>query len=204
LLVCRRLVSLLRQKNTSFPDYLVLRKDRPVGNGGGIAILVHHPISYIPIDLSDVCRGDDVMELQGITATINGSPIDIFNLYIPPSSSCPPAYKLSLIPLFGFSDLDTIVMGDFNAHHGAWFAASTCSRGDAFIEEIENSNLCISNSDTPTRLPSQGIPNSPDLTLNSAHLALPAVWCTQVKLNSDHLPVTIDVGGEQNPKRITC
>jgi hypothetical protein len=79
----------------------------------------------------------------------------------------------------------------------------TCSRGDAFIEEIENSDLCVLNSDTPTRLPSQGIPNSPDLTLISAHLAFSAVWCTQVKLNSNHLPITIDVGREQNPKRTT-
>jgi exonuclease III len=144
-----------KAKKQSFLNYSVLRKDRPVGNDGGIAILVHHSISCIPIDLSDVCRGDDVIELQGIMVTVNGSPINIFNLYIPPSSSCPPAYKPSLITLFDFSDSDTIVMGDFNAHHEAWFASSICSRGDAFIEEIENSNFCVLNSDTPTRLPSQ-------------------------------------------------
>jgi hypothetical protein len=75
-------------KNPSIPNYTVLRKDCLVGNGGGIAILVHHSVSFFPIDLSDLYRGDDIIEIQGVTATINNSPINIFNLYIPPSSSC--------------------------------------------------------------------------------------------------------------------
>jgi hypothetical protein len=110
--------------------------------------------------MSVISQGDDVMELQGITATLNGSPINVFYLYLPPASSCPPQYKPNLDPLLKFSDADAVVLGDFSAHHGVWFTSSACFRGDAVIEAIENSPLCILNSETPTRLPNQGNPNS--------------------------------------------
>jgi hypothetical protein len=141
------------------------------------------------------------MELQGVTATINRSPINVFNLYLPPASSCPPHYKPNLNPLFGHSDSDAIIMGDLNTLHGAWFVSSTCPRGEAIIDDVESSSFCVINTDTPTRLPSQGNSNSPDVTLISAHLALSAVWGTHVKCNSDHLPILIDVGGYSPPVR---
>jgi hypothetical protein len=92
-------------------------------------------------------------------------------------------------------------MGDLNAHHGAWFASSTCPRGESIIDDVESSSFCVINTDTPTRLPSQGNSNSPDVTLISAHLALSAVWGTHVKCNSDHLPISIDVGRDSPPVR---
>ena len=190
-----------KSKDPSFPDYTILRKDRPVGNGGGIAILVHHSVCYTPIDTSTITQGDNTMEILGISASVNKSPMNIFNVYLPPASSCPPLYKPDLEPLLRFSDCDTIIMGDLNAHHGSWYASSTCSRGEIFSDSIENSALCVLNTDTPTRLPNNGNPNSPDLTLISAHLALPALWTTHVKLNSDHLPITIDLGDDSPPAR---
>jgi hypothetical protein len=80
-----------------------------------VAILIHHSVNFSPIDVSAITQGDGVMELLGVSASINGSPINIFNLYVPPASSCPPAYKLDLNPLLSFSDNDTIIMGDMNA-----------------------------------------------------------------------------------------
>jgi len=41
------------------------------------------------------------------------------------------------------------------------------------------------------------------LSLISAHLAADANWRTHVKLNSDHLPITIDLNSkEHNPTRM--
>ena len=161
-----------KSKNPSFLDYTLLRKERPVGNEGGVAILIHHSVTFSPIDVSSITQGDDVVELLGISASVNGSPINVFCLYVPPASSCPQAYKFDLNPLLNFSDTDTIIMGDVNAHHPAWFASSTCGRGDDLVESIENSAMCVLNTDTPTRLPGHGNPNSPDITLISAHLLL--------------------------------
>jgi hypothetical protein len=89
-------------KDPSFPDFNLLRRDRPVGNGDGIAILIHHSVSFYPIDTLALTQGDDVIELLGISAKMNGSPINIFNMYIPPASSCPPLYKPNIRPIWDF------------------------------------------------------------------------------------------------------
>jgi hypothetical protein len=127
--------------------------------------------------------------------------VNVFNVYVPPGSSCPPTYKLDLNSLLSFFDSDTVIMGDVNAHHAAWYASSNCSRGDDLVEAIENSALCVINTDTPTHLPSHGDPNSPDVTIISAHLAVSALWTTQISLNSDHLPITVDLEGDSPPGR---
>ncbi|KAA0183355.1 hypothetical protein HAZT_HAZT003633 [Hyalella azteca] len=92
---------------------------------------------------------------------------------------------------------NTIIMGDFNAHNPAWFsvtqddhAAAPC---EALMNQVDSSQLFLLNQDTPTRLPSQAAPSSPDLTLISPHLALDAVWTLLARLNSDHLPISISL-----------
>ena len=94
-----------------------------------------------------------------------------------------------------------------NAHHEAWFSSTTSDqgfqRGNTIINSINNSNLVTLNQPHPTRLPTHGNPSSPDLSLISAHLATDAVWLTHVRLNSDHLPITIDLSSpEYQPTRI--
>ncbi|KAA0200318.1 hypothetical protein HAZT_HAZT001911 [Hyalella azteca] len=88
-------------------------------------------------------------------------------------------------------------MGDFNTHNPAWFSATqddrAAARGAALINQIDSSLFILLNQDTPTRLPSQGAPLSPDLTLISPHLALDAVWTPLARLNFDHLPFSISL-----------
>ena len=103
----------------SFPGYHILRKDRtPPDGGGGLAFVIHHSVQYIEIDTINI--SDAHLEIQAITATVDNSPIDIYNIYLPPPSSCDPDYALSesvMEALLGHSDADMLVMGDFNAHH---------------------------------------------------------------------------------------
>ncbi|KAF2355408.1 Endonuclease/exonuclease/phosphatase [Trinorchestia longiramus] len=67
-------------------------------------------------------------------------------------------------------------MGDFNAHIPAWFSFTNddrvTARGINIISAIDSSPLCLLNQDSPTRLPSNGNPSSPNLTIASPHLAL--------------------------------
>jgi hypothetical protein len=186
-------------KNPGFPGYTLLRIDRPIGNGSGIAILVYHSVGYTSLDTSTLTLGDDVIELLGIMATINGFPINVFNVYLPPPLPAHPVTNLTLTVSLDSLIADSIVLGDFNAHHAAWFATSSCTRGNDLAGIIEDSSFCSLNCDTPTHLPDHGNPNSPDLSLISAHLAPSAVWGTQVNLNSDHFPITIDLGGDDSP-----
>lgn len=67
-------------KSPFFANYTVLRRDRPTGRGGGLAILVHHSVLFTHIDSSSIFPGDGTAELLGISATINGSPIIVLNV----------------------------------------------------------------------------------------------------------------------------
>ena len=99
-----------------FPDYTTVRHDRPgASRGGGLITLVHHSISYTRLP-SDLFPNDSTAEQLSITATINDIPLHIHNIYIPPHSSCPPNYTPSFTRLFQAQD-DTLILGDFNAHH---------------------------------------------------------------------------------------
>jgi hypothetical protein len=100
-----------------------------------------------------------------------------------------------LVPILNFSDSDTVILGDVNAHHASWFLATNSStsaaRGDVLAVAIENSALCILNSDSSTRLPNNGNSTYPDIASIFAHLVLSTIWTTHTRLNSDHLPITI-------------
>ncbi|KAH7696884.1 hypothetical protein AAVH_36035 [Aphelenchoides avenae] len=54
-----------------------------------------------------------------------------------------------------------------------------------------DSSYGVLNEDSPTRLPTAGVPTSPDVSLASSSLPTSAEWQTLVALGSNHLPVLI-------------
>ena len=179
----------LKAKSPIFPGYTLLREDRPRGGGGGVALLIHHSLSFSRIDTSFL--RDKFIECIAIRVEINGADLDLFNVYIPPASSCTAHHSPDIGPILHLSDNDVIVCGDFNVHHGGWHSTLVDIRGETLANTIENSPLIVLNEDTPTRLPTNGNPTSPDISLASAHLALASHWSTLVGLNSDHLPILV-------------
>lgn len=140
------------------------------------------------------------IECFAVKVNINNSDLIIFNVYIPPVSSCPQLFRPDLSSIFNHPDDDILVCGDFNAHHEAWDSSLADPRGDLLSDAIEISRLIILNDPgTPTCLPKSGSLSSPYLFLASAHVALAATWATHVNLNSDHLPITISLSCEDAP-----
>ena len=95
-----------------FPNYYLLRKDRsPADGGGGLAFLIHDSVPFRTLDTSHI--PDQLLEIQGISASINNSEIDILNLYLPPASSCPghTLASATVDSVVGFSDGDLLVLG---------------------------------------------------------------------------------------------
>ena len=157
-----------------------------------MALLIHHSIAYTPIPFSS---SDPHLEVIAANILIDNSSFNVINVYCPPASACAANYTPDIDAVFALAQGDSIVIGDWNCHHEAWFSAPEDRRGEAFAEAIESSDLCILNQDTPTRIP-LGINNnqrssSPDISLISAHLALAVTWAAVVHLNSDHLPIVI-------------
>ena len=191
-------------KDPPFPGYTIFRKDRPGGGcGGGVAFLVHHSISFSPIDVT-FASADQSLELIAINVSINNSNIAVFNAYCPPSSSCVRGYLPEISSLLDNADGDSLIVGDWNGHDSAWFSSISDDRGAHLLHEIEQSDFFILNKDTPTRLPgSNQRPTSPDLSLISAHLALAVNWDVDVRLSSDHLPISISFVDDQPNPRLT-
>ena len=86
-----------------------------------------------------------------------------------------------------------LILGDFNAHHSAWYSSSTDTRGTLLDNVVSVSNFGILNRDSPTRLPGNANPSSPDVSLASASLITSTNWQTKTNLGSDHLPILISL-----------
>ena len=184
----------------SFADFALIRRDRPTGGGGGLAILVHHDVEFAPFDVSNL--NDGVIEIQAVKLYLRNHPLCFYNIYVPPASSCPPNYSPNFEDIFDSADGDAIFVGDFNAHHSAWHSTSDDVRGEALVDAVDGSDYAFINLDAPTRLPSAGTSSSPDVSIASAHFAQHLQWSVPVSdnvnfssspLNSDHLPILISL-----------
>ena len=125
----------------------------------------------------------------GLLILIHRSKLIISNVYIPQVSSCSNGYHSSIEHLL--TTPDTLILGDFNAHHPSWYSRSTDTRGRKMADSINGSDYGILNWDSPTRVPPNAEPSSPDVSLASASLITSCSWQTLSTLSSDHLPILI-------------
>ena len=104
----------------NIPGYHFLKKDRPNSGDGGLAFAIHESVPFTPLSTDFIT--DPHLKSQAITVTINNSPLILFNTYLPPASSCGADHVLSpdtLNSIFRHSEEDTLILGDWNAHHAA-------------------------------------------------------------------------------------
>jgi exonuclease III len=94
-----------KSKDPSFPGYHLLHRDHPGGggrgvgvSGGGLITLVQHSVPFVEYDTAFISTTDQTIEVQAVTATIDDLAINVYNIYIPPSSSCPRGYDPDLQP----------------------------------------------------------------------------------------------------------
>jgi hypothetical protein len=136
------------------------------------------------------------MELQSTLVHLNNDPLTVHNIYIPPTSSCPPSYKPDIRHLL-LATSTTLILGDLNAHDDLWYSSISDSRGADLSDQISQSNFMTINTNFPTRLPhnisSATSPTSPDISISTTDIGPSASWSTLTTLNSDHLPILISL-----------
>ena len=164
-------------------NYTLIRKDRTKDAGGGVAFLIHNSVKFQ--QLPDI--QDPHIEFQAIQI----SNLTIANIYIPPTGSCTQGYVPSIDKYF--SNSDALILGDFNAHDALWHSSLQDARGSLLAEEIGNSNFGVLNSEKATRVPTNGQPTSPDISLASYSLLPVTEWDTATTFSSDHLPIIITI-----------
>ena len=94
---------------------------------------------------------DPHLEELSIKAKLRNTKLIISNVYIHPAGSCSNGYQSAIEHLL--TTPDTLILGDFNAHHPSWYSRSTDTRGRKMAVLINGSDYGILNLDSPTRVP---------------------------------------------------
>ena len=175
-------------KNPCLRNYATVRKDRPHSHGGGLLVFIHESITFSKQPSSPEALSDPHLEELTIKADIGNTKLIISNIYIPPASSCSNGYQSLIEHLL--TTPATLILGDFNAHHPSWYSRSTDTRGNRMDDSINGSNFIL-NWDSPTRVPPNAEPSSPDVSLASTSLFTSYSWQTLSTHSSDHLPILI-------------
>ena len=178
-----------KSKNPCIQNYTTVCKDRSHGQGGGLLIFIHRSITFSKQPSSPESLSDPHLEELSIKAELGNTKLIISNVYIPPASFCSNGYHYSIEHLL--TTPGTLILGDFNAHHPSWYSRSTDTRGRKIAYSINGSDYGILNWESPTRVPTNAEPSSPDVSLASAFLITSCSWQTLSTLSSDHLPILI-------------
>ena len=72
-----------------------------------------------------------------------------------------------------------------------WSSVYECQSGVCVQDSVSISSFAVLNTDSPTRLPGNADPSSPDVSLASAYLITSSEWQTHTTMSSDHLPILI-------------
>ena len=150
---------------------------------------IHESITFSKQPSSSKTLSDPHLEELTIKADIGNMKLIISNIYIHPASSCSNGYQSSTEHLL--TTPDNLSLGDFNAHHPSWYSRTNDTRGKRMDYSINGSDYGILNWDSPTRVPPNAEPSSPDVSLASTSLITSCSWQTLSTLNSDHLPILI-------------
>ena len=74
-----------------------------------------------------------------------------------------PVFAMGVIHDHLLTGADLVVLGDFNAHHSLWHFGTTDSIGNQLADSVSISSFAVLNTDSPTRLPGNADPSSPDV-----------------------------------------
>ena len=138
-----------RSKNHCIQNYTTVRKDHLHDQGRGLLSFIHRSVTFSKQPLSAESLSDPHMEGISIKAEIGNTKLIIPNIYIAPNSSGSNGYQSSIEHLL--TTQDTLILGDFNAHHPFWYSRSTDTRGSKMADSINDSQLGHPHKSSPKR-----------------------------------------------------
>ena len=169
------IISLLETKlspksQPSFPNFVMVRKDRiESGGGGGIAILIRKDIPFRIID--SVFHAPLDLETLAISTSSPQGELLTVAVYRPPSRTFDPLFWQRFIDsLSNFSSI--FIGGDFNCHNPIWGSSHTCHVGRQIPLYFLDNSFLLLNDGSPTFLnkANAGSPSNIDLSFVSPQL----------------------------------
>ena len=136
-------------KTLKIPNYVIIRNDFINPNSPmairGTAICIKSNLNFIPVSTPAL----NVVNAIGIKIILPGTPpLNFFSVYNPNGESASDI-KADLKTLLNF-DVNTFLLGDFNAHHPFWNCTRSNAYGNAIYDILLHSNADIIFPDSPT------------------------------------------------------
>ena len=191
-----------------FSDYACLMKEKRRGRrvnkwtrGGGLGLFIRKGLVGQPLPVQDI-EEDTVgsMEVFGVDILRgDGSTVRVYNIYIPRCADEVVLRQLNRLQL-RCTGLDTIILGDVNAHGELWdnYIARD-SRGDIITDWLEDNGMAVLNNGDPTRRKrGTGALSTPDISVVHAEVVSDWEWSVHKRLSSDHFPILIKLGGARS------
>ena len=160
--------------------------------GGDVALYIRAGVHFVPLTDRPLAANDDSTEICGVKI-LGVRPLDIWCLYRPPLRTSAEDQRVDHFnPALLSADVNTIVVGDFNAHHPSWDNACDApdAVGDRVAAWLDRVGWTTLNSGEATRVDSQ---TAPDLAACSTALARRSTWELDDSLGSDHRVMRISV-----------
>ena len=174
--------------------------------GGDVAIYVRAGIPFAPLEDRPLATADDTTEVCGIRI-FGRRPLDIINVYRPPIRAAADDLREDHFDPEKFpNNDDTIILGDFNAHHPEW--DNNCDTADEVGQRVaawldRAAWSVLNNGEATFASYRTGSRTAPDLATCSASLARRTTWKIGPDLGSDHLPMLLTVrDGFAAPHRV--
>lgn len=195
-IVCLQETFLKEDKNIrNYKTYNYINTDANRASGGS-TIAVHDKIVHRSLSLQTD------LQAVAISVTLNKS-FSVCSLYIPPNAN------ISIEQLNHLQNQlprPYMILGDLNGHHTLWGCNAVNDKGRIIEQFIDNHELCILNSKSPTYLhPATGHYSSIDLTISDPSLYLEYEWKVDNDLHgSDHFPTILlptENNNDENPSR---
>lgn len=139
---------------------------------------------------------EKLIESIGLQITDFKPSFNLYAFYKPPSATISGSQWDEICSLAS-DPHQSILVGDFNAHHQAWNCAQNKQGGDNFFDSIMTHDLMVHNTDTTTRFDENSRSNI-DLVLSSISLADSIkVAINKETYGSDHFPVLTKISAEK-------
>lgn len=177
-----------------FHNYTTYRKDRSIGEHGGVGLSIKNTIKHTELPHINT----KVIETIGIKITTpTNEDIVIISCYFPGSNNAETLelFKKDIILLTSLSNNSYFLIGDFNAKHRLWNNTRANRAGQILYSVMSRRQFVIHNSPTPTFFPPQARsthPSTIDICITNNYHSISQITSQSV-LSSDHNPIVFTI-----------
>ena len=135
-----------KTKPLKTPGWAAVRLDHHKNKGGGLLMQIKDTIPFVYNTAALPQSADPHLEPQGISITMpSRQQLHIYNIYIPPRSSCSAGHNASIAHLMCNNEM-SLIIGYINAQYSRWDTnTNEEQRGEQLADEIDAADYTIVN-----------------------------------------------------------